>query len=89
MKYFITMNSLLKCFDSINISHMPQLENQKANNLAQISPRYKVSKETLEELIEVKDKLISTEFSPTTSSRKNLWGHVSLGTYQTRKTLKF
>ncbi|CAJ2661625.1 unnamed protein product [Trifolium pratense] len=54
-------NALLKRFDSIDIEHVPRIENQEANDLAQIASRYKVSKEKLEQLIEIKEKLISNE----------------------------
>ncbi|KAK2444268.1 protein NYNRIN [Trifolium repens] len=40
-------------------SHVPRIENQEANDLAQIASGYKMSKATFEELIEIKDKLIS------------------------------
>ncbi|CAJ2652868.1 unnamed protein product [Trifolium pratense] len=54
-------NALLKRFDSIDIEHVPRIENQEANDLAQIASGYKVSKEKLEQLIEIKEKLISNE----------------------------
>jgi propanediol dehydratase large subunit len=37
-----------------------RIENQEVNDLAQIASRYRVSKEKLEKLIEIKDKLILT-----------------------------
>lgn len=74
MMYFVISNSLLKRSDSVDIIHVPQLENQEANDITQITLSYKVSKETLEELIEVKDKLILTEISPTTLSTTELVG---------------
>lgn len=43
----------------VDIKHVLRIENQDANELAQIALGYQVSKEKLEELIEVKDKLIS------------------------------
>ncbi|KAK2403819.1 hypothetical protein QL285_053221 [Trifolium repens] len=61
MKYFVIAFSLLKQFESYNIQHVPRIENQEANDLAQIAYGYKVSKETFEQLIEVKDKLVSNE----------------------------
>ncbi|KAK2414108.1 hypothetical protein QL285_036739 [Trifolium repens] len=58
MKYFVVANSLLKRFDRVDIEHVPRIENQEANDLAQIASGYKISKEKLEELIEIKNKLI-------------------------------
>ncbi|KAK2372816.1 hypothetical protein QL285_073909 [Trifolium repens] len=61
MKYFVIAFSLLRQFESCDIQHVPRIENQEANDLAQIASGYKVSKETFEQLIEVKDKLVSSE----------------------------
>ncbi|KAK2362505.1 hypothetical protein QL285_087565 [Trifolium repens] len=61
MKYFVIAFSLLRQFESYDIQHVPRIENQEANDLAQIASGYKVSKETFEQLIEVKDKLVSSE----------------------------
>ncbi|CAJ2628893.1 unnamed protein product [Trifolium pratense] len=61
IRYFVIANALLKRFDSIDIEHVPRIENQEANDLAQIAYGYKVSKEKLEQLVEIKDKLISQE----------------------------
>ncbi|WJX12139.1 hypothetical protein P8452_02668 [Trifolium repens] len=58
MKYFVIAISLLKRFDQVIFEHVPRIENQKANDLAQIASSYKISNEKLEELIEIKDKLI-------------------------------
>jgi adenylate kinase family enzyme len=60
IKYFITSNSLFKHFHYVNIEHVSRIENREANDLAQIASRYRVSKEKLEKLIEIKDKLILT-----------------------------
>lgn len=59
LMYFVKVNSLLKKFDMVNIKHVPRIENQEANDLDQIASGYRVSKEKLEELIEVRDKSIS------------------------------
>jgi hypothetical protein len=40
---------------------VPRLENQEANDLAQISSWYKISKEKLTQLIEIKEKKILQE----------------------------
>lgn len=37
MLYFVNSNSLLKHFDYVSIDHIPRLENQEANDLAQIA----------------------------------------------------
>jgi len=41
--------------------HIPQIENQEANDLTQIASGYKVSKEKFQELIEIKEKRGSRE----------------------------
>jgi ribonuclease HI len=61
MKYFVIAFSLLKQFESYVIQHVPRIENQEANDLAQIASGYKISKDLFEEFIEVKDKLISND----------------------------
>ncbi|WJX27586.1 hypothetical protein P8452_16393 [Trifolium repens] len=63
MKYFVIAFSLLKQFESYVIQHVPRIENQEANDLAQIASGYRISRDTFEEFIEVKDKLISNEIS--------------------------
>ena len=45
--YFVIVNRLLKNFEKINIRHIPRLENQVANDLAQFASGYKISKEKL------------------------------------------
>ncbi|KAK2389329.1 hypothetical protein QL285_062925 [Trifolium repens] len=60
-KYFVIASSLLNCFDHIDIEHVPRLENQEANDLAQIASGYKVSKEKLAQLIEIKEKMVLQE----------------------------
>jgi len=65
IKYFVFANSLLSNFDYVNIQHVPRIENQVANDLAQVSSGYKVSKEKLKELIEIKEKLIPNDFPST------------------------
>lgn len=49
--------------DSVEIRFVSRLKIQEANDLAQVTSGYKVSKEKLEELIEVRAKLISTSIS--------------------------
>ncbi|KAK2411280.1 protein NYNRIN [Trifolium repens] len=60
-KYFSIASSLLDCFDHVDIEHVPRLENQEANDLAQIAPGYKMSKEKLTQLIEIKEKMVLQE----------------------------
>ncbi|KAK2366564.1 hypothetical protein QL285_079929 [Trifolium repens] len=73
MKYFVIAFSLLKQFESYVIQHVPRIANQEANDLAQIASGYKMSKETFEDLIEIKEKLISnTSLSDELSMPKHL-----------------
>lgn len=72
--YFVTTNSLLKIFDSVVIKYVPRLENQEAKSLAQISSGYKVSKEKLYELIEVKEKLVLSSNLPLELPKAKLVG---------------
>jgi len=41
--YFVTAKALFKRFDLANIQHVPQIENQEANDLAQIASCYRIS----------------------------------------------
>lgn len=43
--YFFKANSLWKKFDMVDIKHAPHFENKEANDLAQITSGYIVSKE--------------------------------------------
>src|SRR4030042_700953 len=70
--YIATANALIKRFDRANIQHIPRIENQEANDLAQVASGYKISKDMLKELIEVKEKLTSTESAPTALSMSKL-----------------
>src|SRR4051812_23906906 len=51
--YFVIANRLLKKFEYVELKHVSRTKNQEANDLAQLASGYKVSKEKLEELIEV------------------------------------
>ena len=62
--YFVIARHLLKNFEVVNIRHIPRLENQVANHLAQIASGYKVSKEKLQQEIEVRGRVASTKLSP-------------------------
>jgi ribonuclease HI len=59
--YFVAANALLKRFTHVEIQHIPIIENQEANDLAQMASGYKVSKEKLHEPIEIKNKRSSRE----------------------------
>lgn len=83
MLYFFRANSLLKYFDHVSIDHIPRLENQEANNLAQVASGYKTSKESLEDLVEIREKLVSEENPQETSSMSKLGGQMDLRSHQT------
>ncbi|XP_050915881.1 uncharacterized protein LOC127130975 [Lathyrus oleraceus] len=59
------MRLLLKKFEYVDIKHVPRIKNQEANDLAQIASGYRISKEKLEELVEVRGKAMATRLSPT------------------------
>ncbi|XP_058767999.1 uncharacterized protein LOC131641716 [Vicia villosa] len=58
-------NRLLKKFEYVDLNHVSRIKNQEANDLAQLASGYKVSKERLEELIQVRGKAMTTRLSPT------------------------
>ncbi|XP_050890638.1 uncharacterized protein LOC127096059 [Lathyrus oleraceus] len=62
--YFIVDSRPLKRFEMVSIRHMPRLENQVANDLAQIASGYKISKENLHKVIEVRGKVVATGLMP-------------------------
>ncbi|XP_058733168.1 uncharacterized protein LOC131604762 [Vicia villosa] len=70
--YFVIANRLLKKFEYIDIKHVPRIKNQEANDLAQIASGYKISKEKLEELVEIKGKAMATKLSPSDLERNRL-----------------
>jgi len=49
-------NALLKRFTHVEIRHLPCIENQEANDLAQMASGYKISKDQMQEPIEIKNK---------------------------------
>ena len=63
--YFVIVNRLLKDFEKINIGHIPRVENQVANDLEHIASGYKISKEKLQQVIEVRGRVTLTMLSPT------------------------
>jgi len=62
--YYVVANTLLKRFTHVEIQHIPRMENQDANDLAQIASGYKASKDESQETIEVRNKRRSKDASP-------------------------
>jgi len=62
--YYAIANTVLKRFTHVEIQHIPRIENQNANDLAQIASGYKASKDESQELIEVRNKRSSKDASP-------------------------
>jgi hypothetical protein len=62
--YFTIANHLLRRFEIASIRYIPRLENQVANDLAQIAFGYKISKEKLQKVIEVRGRVVSTRLAP-------------------------
>jgi len=67
--YFVYVNSLLNNFESVNIQHVPRIENQVVN-----ASGYKVFKQKLQELIKIKEKLVPIECPSTELSMAKLVG---------------
>src|SRR3954464_7320042 len=61
---FIIVNRLLKKFEYVDLNHVPRLQNQEANDLAQLASGYRVSKNKFEELIQVRGRAMATKLSP-------------------------
>lgn len=59
LKYFVTATQLLEHFEVTDIRHVPRKENQEANELAQIASGYKMSKSKFQDMIEVREKMVS------------------------------
>ncbi|XP_050915869.1 uncharacterized protein LOC127130962 [Lathyrus oleraceus] len=70
--YFVIVSRLLKRFEMAKIRHIPQLENQVANDLAQIASGYKISKEKLQKVIEFRGKVVSTRLAPSDLEKTKL-----------------
>ncbi|XP_050877174.1 uncharacterized protein LOC127080931 [Lathyrus oleraceus] len=62
--YFIISSRLLKRFKMVYIRHIPQIENMIANDLAQIASGYKILKEKLHKVIELRGKVVATRLTP-------------------------
>lgn len=60
LKYFVTATRLLKDFEITDIRHVPRNENQEANGLAQVASGYKMSKSEFQEMVEVREKMVSS-----------------------------
>jgi len=59
--YYTMANELLKCFTHVEIQHLPCIENQEANDLPQMASGYKISKDQMQEPIEIKNKRSSID----------------------------
>ncbi|XP_050876195.1 uncharacterized protein LOC127079883 [Lathyrus oleraceus] len=55
-----------------SIRHIPRLKNQVANDLAQIAFGYKISKEKLQKVIEVRGRVVPTILAPSDLEKTNL-----------------
>jgi hypothetical protein len=62
--YLTLANALLKRFIHVEIKHVPRMENQEANDLAQAASGYKVSKDQEMEPIEIRNKHSSKQSLP-------------------------
>lgn len=59
LMYFAMATHFLECFEVASITHVPRMENQEANELAQMASGYKVSKEKLNDFTKVREKMVS------------------------------
>ena len=88
--YYTAANALLKRFTHVEIQHVPRMENQKVNDLAQTASGYKASKEQLQEPIEIKNKRSSREAPSKKLLIPKLGGQKGLtDTHKVRIWLKF
>jgi len=62
LKYFSYASKLLTRFDKVKFEHVFREQNKEANDLAQITSSYKLSKQNFETLINIKEKLQEIEF---------------------------
>jgi len=77
--YHTLANALLKRFAHVQIRHLPRIENQEANDLAQMAFVYKIPKNQKQEPIEVKNKRSSKDTLPKKLLKPKLGG---IGTSQ-------
>ena len=59
--YYAAANALLKRFTHVEVQHIPRTENQEATDLGQMASGYKVLKEQIQEVIEIRNKRSSRE----------------------------
>ena len=64
MVYFVIVNRLLRKFEYMDIQHIPRLENQEANDLAQLVSGYRVSTKNFKDLVEIRGRVMATKFTP-------------------------
>lgn len=79
--YFIIASRFLKRFEMANIRHIPRLENQVANDLTHIAYGYKISKEKLQKVNEVRGKVVATRLTPSDLEKTKL-GYVDEGNFK-------
>jgi len=77
--YYTMANVLLKRFTHVETRHLPRIENQEANDLAQMASGYKISKDQMQEPIEIKNKRSSNDVLPKKLLKPKLGG---IGTSQ-------
>ena len=49
---------LLHNFDNVSISHVKRIDNQEVDDMAQLAYGYKVPKESIDDFIDFRDKLV-------------------------------
>lgn len=79
--YFIISSRLLKKFEMIYIRHIPRIEKTVANDLAQIASGYKISKEKLHKVIEVRGKVVATRLT-TLDLQNTKLGYADVGNFE-------
>jgi len=84
--YFATATALLKRFDRANNQHVPRIENQEANDLAQIASGYIITEIKCEELMKIREKRASKEPNSDKLSTPKLRGQ---GNQMVKILLKF
>ncbi|WJX45968.1 hypothetical protein P8452_32810 [Trifolium repens] len=72
-----------------DIEHIPRLENQEANDLAQIASGYKMSKEKLTQLIEIKEKMVLQELNNYNDWRKPIVDYLKNPTGNVDRKIKY
>jgi len=72
--YHTMANALLRSFTHVEIRHLPRIENQEANDLAQMASGYKIPKDQTQEPIEIKNKRSSNDAFPKKLLKPKLGG---------------